>query len=166
MAYRAVEPGIEPVGEGRPDELARIRARSKARGARVEGPPGWVLGVDTVVEIDQRELGQPRDAADARGMLSDLSGREHLVHSAICLLSHPAGELREETACSRVMFANLSCEDIDVYLASGQWEGKAGAYGIQDDACGFARLIEGELDTVIGLPIRVLRRLLGEDVMS
>ncbi|MHC5065563.1 MAG: Maf family protein, partial [Planctomycetota bacterium] len=85
IPFTPIEPGEEPLASGTPMELARIRARAKGRGARVPEPGALILAVDTVVDLDGCELGKPEDRQDAERMLRALSGREHLVHSAICL---------------------------------------------------------------------------------
>jgi septum formation protein len=159
--YCEVAPGHEVEGEGSPRRRAVQRAASKAEGARVDGAPGQVLGVDTVVELDDVELGKPKDRADAERMLRMLAGRSHLVHTALCLRTHPRGAARHALATSLVFCRRLAEPELAAYLDGGEWEGKAGAYGIQGHAAAFIELREGELDTVIGLPINVLRRLLG-----
>jgi len=158
--HAIVEPGPEPIGRGAPLELARTRAESKARGALVSGAPGWVLGVDTVVDCDGHELGKPADRAAAGAMLRRLSGRDHRVHTAICLLSHPGGECRRADSSALVRCRSLADAELAAFLASEQWRGKAGAYGIQDSVCDFMQLLQGDLDTVIGLSISALRQLL------
>jgi septum formation protein len=160
LDFRLVAPGPEPAGTGSPEERALARAQSKARGARVAGPPGWVLGADTVVEVGGRELGKPVDRADARSMLEQLSDRTHRVHTAVCLIGHERAGAAAEVATSVVRCRALSQGDIDDYLETGAWRDKAGAYGIQEPACGFLELVSGQLDTVIGLPIATLRAVL------
>ena len=157
--YRPVEPGPEVAGDGPPVDLAQQRAASKARGARVDGPDGWVLGVDTVVEHAGDELGKPRDRDQARRHLRRLAGADHVVHTALCLIGHPGGVEHHEVVHARVRCRELADEEIERYLATDAWRGKAGAYGIQDEACDFMEIVEGDLDTVIGLPLATLARL-------
>jgi septum formation protein len=162
IPFEFVTPGPEEVGRGTPAEVAALRARTKARGALVHSGPGWVLGVDTVVECEGRELGKPSDARAARSMLLALAGREHRVHTAMCLVRHPAGEGAdlEDARSARVRCSELTAGEVDAYVATGAWRGKAGGYGIQDREAAFMSLVEGELDTVVGLPVAALRELL------
>jgi septum formation protein len=163
IPFELVEPGHEPEGHGAPAELALQRAESKARGARVlAAEPGLVVGVDTVVEVDGRELGKPAHRAEAAEMLARLQGREHLVHSAIHVRPHPPGaEGRSALATAVVRMASLDRGQIERHAASELWRGKAGGYGIQDpDVAAFATVVRGDLDTVIGLPMGLLAALL------
>ncbi len=164
LAFAVVPPGPEPDGEGRPVELARGRARSKAAGAIVDGPDGWVLGVDTVVEAGGAEYGKPRDRDDARRMLEQLAGSTHEVHTALCLRGHPAADgagVLEEVATAVVRCREIPGAELDAYLGTDAWRGKAGGYGIQDAAGAFMSVVEGDFDTVVGLSLSALQRLLG-----
>lgn len=136
--------------------LARAKARSVARGLR----SGFVLGCDTVVAIGQTVLGKPTSADDARRMLSLLAGRWHSVITGLCLIdAATSGELidYEET---EVKMTDLDPQEIKVYVASGEPFDKAGAYGIQGGASLFVTGLRGPLDNVIGLPVRLVRRML------
>lgn len=158
--YAAVPPGPEPSGAGDPADRARQRAASKAEGAVVTGPPGWILGVDTVVELEGRELGKPADEAAARRGLEQLAGAVHRVHTALCLVSHPKRERFAVEASATVRCRPLESPRLAAYLASGAWRGKAGGYGLQDEACDFMEVVEGDPNTVIGLPVASLTELL------
>ena len=160
IGFSEIEPGPEPTGFGSPLELAELRARSKATGAESPGGTGWILGVDTVVDLAGQELGKPRDEAQAQGYLARLAGTEHQVHTALCLVAADGSQEIGEVVTARVRFQSLSAADIRAFLATGAWRGKAGGYGIQDPECGFAELLEGDLETVIGLPTAVVRALL------
>ena len=162
LAFVAVPPGPEPAFSGTPAEVAARRAESKAAGARATGEPGWVLGADTVVDCAGSEIGKPRDRTDARAILTRLAGRDHVVHTAICLVSHPDGRILAGQASSAVRCAALEEARLEAFLDSETWRGKAGAYGIQDPECDFMSLVAGELDTVIGLPVGLLRGLLSQ----
>lgn len=160
-------PGPEPDGSGIPADLALMRAREKALGAPAPDLPGWILGVDTVVGLAGKEFGKPTDEADAARMLRALRGREHVVYSGHALVeAHPQTVfeppcVQTQLAESRVYCRAFSEQELDVYLATGDWADKAGAYGIQDAACSFMSLREGALDTVIGLHIPAVHALLG-----
>ena len=163
IEHRLVEPGPEPVAAGSPAQRAGRRARDKAVLATPRGPAGLVLGVDTVVDVDGRELGKPVDADAAARTLRILVGREHQVHSAVHLRPHPAaGDLGwSALATATVRFGPADDERIAALVRTGLWRGKAGGYGIQDrEVADLVALIAGELDTVIGLPVSLLRELL------
>jgi septum formation protein len=160
IAFEPTEPGPEPAGDGPPRQRAVQRARAKADGAAARD--GLVLGVDTVVELDGVEIGQAADPGEARAALLALSGREHRVHTAHCLLARGSGRRAEAVATARVRCAVLQPAQLERYLASGAWRGKAGSYGIQDAECGFMELVAGERDTVVGLSLRCVRQLLAE----
>lgn len=110
-----------------------------------------VLGADTVVELDGAILGKPADRAGAEHMLRRLSGREHRVHTAVAVQHEDRLDLR--TSTSLVRFASLDTATILRYLETGEYLGKAGAYGIQGRAGAFVEHIEGSYSGVMGLPL-------------
>ncbi len=116
------------------------------------------LGVDTTVALDGRSYGKPEDVGAATTMLHDLSGRTHMVVSGLCLLG-PELELvvHEVTA---VTFRPLSAQLLATYLASGEWEGRAGAYAIQGLGGRLVERIDGDYLNVVGLPGALLLSLL------
>ena len=158
VAFELAVPGPEPEGAGEPLERAMARARAKAE--RAAAGDGLVLGVDTVVALGGEEFGQPADRDAARATLLRLSGREHDVHTAHCLLERGSQRRAEAVASARVRCAPLESAQLERYLASGAWKGKAGGYGIQDPECDFMELVAGDRDTVIGLSVRCVRHLL------
>lgn len=110
-----------------------------------------VLGADTVVEMDGAILGKPDDRAGAEAMLKRLSGREHWVHTAVAVTHEERMELC--LSSSRVCFAALDGATIARYLETGEYIGKAGAYGIQGRAGAFVEHIDGSYSGVVGLPL-------------
>jgi septum formation protein len=118
------------------------------------GPADVVLGADTVVVIDGRILGKPRDEGDALRMLEALSGREHIVLTGICLRRAPETIL--DIAETRVWFLPLTQRELHEYVATGEPMDKAGAYAIQGLASKFVRRIEGSYTNVVGLPIELV----------
>jgi septum formation protein len=157
----------EPPIEGlTPPELATAHARAKLESVRVCHPElveeAPIVAADTVVDVDGRALGKPRDGHEATRMLELLSGREHEVHTAFALsiAGSPTVEERETT---RVRFHRLSADEIAEYVASGEPMDKAGAYGIQGRAASLIAGIDGDFYTVMGFPlgrfVRTLRRL-------
>lgn len=141
--------------------LRVARAKAAAIAARCRESGNQVLGADTVVVVDGEILGKPADIADAARMLKTLSGKAHDVHTAVVLCS-PAGE-RSAVVTTRVHLLPLTDHEIAWYLASGEPEGKAGAYAIQGRAARFIERIEGSWSNVVGLPISTVHRLLNND---
>jgi len=142
------------------EEVARLLAERKARAAAARSPGRVVISADTVVALGTRLLGTPVDAAEAERMLAALAGREHLVATGVAVARD--GRLLSDVARARVRFEPLGPEAIRAYVATGEPLDKAGAYALQGGAQAFARLVEGEADTVVGLPIGLLRRLLDQ----
>jgi septum formation protein len=143
-----------------PRQLVLEHARGKARSVADEAGDRPVLGVDTTVCLDGRVYGKAATPDEAVAMLEALAGRTHLVVSGLCLLT-PAWEdaVVEETA---VRFRPLTPRDVAVYVASGEWEGRAGAYAIQGLGGALVERIEGDYLNVVGLPGALLVRLLVE----
>ncbi len=119
-----------------------------------------MLGVDTTVHLDGRTYGKPADATDAERMLEALSGRTHAVVSGLCLVT-PGWEVVEHEA-TEVRFRELTPRDIGGYVATGEWEGRAGGYAIQGLGGRLVERIEGDYLNVVGLPGALLVRLLAE----
>ncbi len=130
--------------------------------ARAKAEAGWtggdeiVLGADTVVVIDNRLLEKPADAAEARAMLSLLSGREHSVITGICL-RHSGGSIVDHSV-TNVRFAAMTRTEVEDYIAGGEPMDKAGAYGIQGFASKFVESIDGCYFNVMGLPLSLVYR--------
>jgi len=146
-----------------PDDYVRRVAREKAGAGllQVIGQPGAVvLGADTEVILDGRVYGKPADAADAAQMLRSLSGRTHRVVSAVSVVD--AGRELQAVSVSEVRFAALSEDAIADYLGTGEWAGKAGAYGIQGRAQAFIAHLSGSYSGVMGLPLHETAGLLRE----
>ena len=141
-------------------ELVREHARGKAWSVASEAQGRPVLGVDTAVALDGRLYGKPRDAGDAEAMLEALSGRTHVVVSGLCLVT-PGWDLVESDA-TRVTFRALTPRELGLYVASGEWEGRAGGYAIQGLGAALVERIEGDYLNVVGLPATLLVRTLAE----
>jgi septum formation protein len=140
-----------------PRDYARRMAREKAEAAASDD--GFVLAGDTVVAAGRRILPKAEDETTARQCLELLSGRRHRVMSAIALRA-PDGTLRERLSETVVLFKRLSGEEIEAYIASGEWHGKAGGYAIQGIAEGLITRIQGSHSGVVGLPLYETRALL------
>ncbi len=137
-------------------ELVRQHAEGKARSVHRDGLV--TLAVDTTVVLDDRLYGKPSDREQARHMLNELSGRTHTVVSGVCLLG--AGEDVVGHELTDVSFRLLSHDTVETYLASGEWEGRAGAYAIQGLGGRLVERIEGDYLNVVGLPGALLVSLL------
>ena len=162
-----VDESLEPDLLARPDEAAKKLAERKAGAAvqQVLGVPDYVgaaavIGADTMVVCNGRIFGKPEDEDDARRMLRQLSGRTHEVITAVSvwLISARSTEdvslgFRTLTETSRVTFRELSDEDIEYYVATGEPMDKACAYGIQGEAGKFVAHVDGDFDNIVGLPI-------------
>ena len=140
-----------------PRDYAKRMAREKAEAAA--SSDSFVLAGDTVVAAGRRILPKAEDEATARKCLELLSGRRHRVLSAIALRD-PDGKMRERLSETVVMFKRLSPEESDAYIASGEWDGKAGGYAIQGLAEGLISRIQGSHSAVVGLPLYETRALL------
>jgi nucleoside triphosphate pyrophosphatase len=162
IPFEVVAPPFDeqPVPEVDAVELVRAHARAKARSVADGAGDRPVLGVDTEVVVDGRIYGKPGDATDAEAMLEQLGGKTHLVVSGLCLVT-PGWELVEHEA-TRVTFRPLTARDLATYVATGEWEGRAGAYAIQGRGAALVERIEGDYLNVVGLPASLLVRLLAE----
>lgn len=141
-----------------PRTLAVRLAREKAEASilrvrnREEIKNAYVLGADTVVAVGRRILPKPEMLEEAAACLRLLSGRTHRVYTGVCLVT-PRDALRTRLVETRVRFKRLSNEDLESYLASGEWRGKAGGYAIQGLAGSFVTKLVGSYTNVVGLPL-------------
>jgi len=135
-----------------PRALVERLARDKALAVMPDHRGAYVLAADTVVACGRRVLGKPEDAAEARRFLQLLSGRSHRVIGGI-VLAGPDGTLRTRVCETTVRFKRLSAEEIAAYLDSGEWQGKAGGYGIQGYAAAYIKFIRGSYSNVVGLSL-------------
>lgn len=141
-------------------ELA-FRKASAVRKSLPDGSASLILAADTVAECDGFILGKPRDEDDARATLQRLSGRDHRVLTGVCLWAPGAAEPVIRVAVSKLRMDRLTDAQLDEYLASGLWEGKAGSFGYQD-RLGWVHVTEGSESNVVGLPMELLAELMGE----
>lgn len=137
-------------------------ARQKAADVVPRIAGGLVLGCDTVAECEGQILGKPANDDHARKMLHALSGREHRVVSGLCLWQVPGGEPQVRLAVTCLRMDRLTNAQIDDYVASGLWEGKAGGFGYQD-RLGWLHILTGSESNVVGLPLELLAEMLAEE---
>ena len=135
-----------------PAQLARRLASDKMAQISKKMPDCHVLGADTVVAAGRRILPKPGDREEARRCLELLSGRRHHVFTAVAATA-PGGPFRVRLVDSVVAFKRLAPAEIDWYLESGEWRGKAGGYAIQGRAGRFVRFLRGSYSNVVGLPL-------------
>lgn len=140
------------------DYVVRL-ALAKAEAVAQTIAAGVLVACDTLSEVDGAVLGKPADAADARRMLESLSGRRHRVLTGACVWQIPDGQPRVAVAESLLEMGPLSEEFLEWYLASGLWQGKAGACGFQDERLPL-RLVSGSPSNVVGLPLELLNEML------
>ena len=144
-----------------PIELARHLSFEKAKAVSSRFPHDVVLAADTVVAFGDRPLGKPEDADDARKMLTLLSGTTHIVITGVTLMQKESEVQQTRAAMSAVRMRMLSADEIIAYIAGGQWEGKAGGYGIQDHDP-FVTKMSGSHSNVVGLPMELVEKMLRE----
>lgn len=138
-------------------QLAARKARAVA-GSRMTG---MVLGADTAVAVADRVLGKPADDTDAARMLRLLRGRAHTVATAVAVVDVDRGREAVDVDVAQVTMRDYTDDEIADYIATGEPLDKAGAYAIQGAGRALVHAMEGRLDTVIGLPLHIARRLLG-----
>ena len=150
-----------------PKDGVRILAERKAEAVEstlppeiLQAAPVFVIGADTLVELNGVPLGKPKDEAEATAMLSALSGARHRVVTGVAVVAR--GKVYSGVEVTTVTFRPLSDGEIAEYVASGEPMDKAGAYGIQAGADRFVKRVDGEVDNVIGLPRKLLAKLLRE----
>jgi septum formation protein len=157
-ALRPVDIDETPVRGELPRACATRLARTKADAALAvaseeeELRGAYLLAADTVVAVGRRILPKAELIDEAAQCLRLLSGRNHRVHSAVCLVT-PKGSFRQRLVETRVRFKRLSEEDIEAYLDSGEWRGKAGGYAAQGIAGSFIVKLVGSYSSVVGLPL-------------
>ncbi len=141
-----------PARDADPARRVLAHARHKAATVAAQRPDAWVLAADTLVVRDGRFLGKPADAAAARAMLEELSGREHEVWTGSVLLGPGGRPFAECAERAVVRFRRLGADEIAAYLAGDEWRDKAGAYGIQGWAGERAEVTAGDFAVVVGAP--------------
>lgn len=169
VAFRVIPPRVDeaPAPGEAPRRFVRRAAREKGKEVAKRYPESFVLAADTIVVIDGRILGKPRNAGEASRMLARLAGREHLVHTAVCLLRARDGYRDEACETTRVRFRNLSRAEIEAYLRTGETGDKAGAYAAQGAGNLLIDRIVGSYTNVVGLPMtRVVEMLLRANLIA
>ena len=142
-----------------PRELVTRLAREKASDVAARTDCGLILGCDTIAEIEGQILGKPRDRAHAAEMLRTLRGTQHCVHSGVCLWHRPSDHCRVDVDITLLRMELVSDEELETYLDTGLWQGKAGAFGYQDQL-DWVHIEQGSESNVVGLPMELLQKML------
>ncbi|NLX12543.1 MAG: septum formation protein Maf [Phycisphaerales bacterium] len=145
-----------------PAEYALAASYYKARAVADLRPDRVILAADTIVALDGRIYGKPMDVDDARRILRTLTGTTHEVITGVSLLDQSGERRRIDHAVTRITMRRMTDIELDAYLAGGEWQGKAGAYAIQESADMFVTRIEGSRTNVVGLPMELVLRVLSE----
>ncbi len=148
-----------PRAKETPRLLALRLARAKAAAAGARNPGAFILAADTVVAVGRRVLPKAETQAEARACLELLSGRNHRVETAVAVQA-PDGRMAARLVETKVQVKRLTEAEITAYLASGEWQGKAGGYAVQGRAGGFILGLQGSYSAVVGLPLYEARCLL------
>jgi septum formation protein len=164
IPFEAVAPRYEEPATGglhvNPAAFAQSVSYYKAASLADDYPDRFILGADTVVAVGNHMFGKPADVNDARDILTALMGVTQQVITGVTLL-HAASDRRLIAHdITNVTMRKMSPEELDTYLAGGDWEGKAGAYGIQGEADRFVEKCEGSYSNVVGLPVELVKRML------
>jgi septum formation protein len=143
-------------------ELARLKARAVAEELSADDGPAWVIGCDSVLELDGAIHGKPADAAEARSRWQSMRGRSGVLHTGHCLVDTASGREVARSADTVVHFADPSDEEIDAYVATGEPLKVAGAFTLDGLGGAFVRGIEGDPHTVVGIGLPLLREMFAE----
>lgn len=138
-----------------PEQLVLASSSAKAAAIAVRHTEGIVLAADTVAECDGEILGKPTDRTDAKRMLTLMSGKRHCVLTGVCLHNCQTGQRWQHVEKTVLEMSQFPASDLEEYLDSGQWRGKAGAFGYQD-GLEWVRIVSGLESNVVGLPVERL----------
>lgn len=136
-----------------PELLAREKVTAVIKSLPVEQEIQWILGADTVIIFDNKVIGKPKDHEQAIEYLKMFSGKEHTVVTALVLYNGRTKETITRLSKTKITFAEMSDEEIEWYVETGEWHGAAGGYRIQSLASCFIKNIEGSYSGAVGLPI-------------
>jgi septum formation protein len=166
IAFEVVLPAYEEPEPGTwsSDAISYVEMVSLAKARSVAGRFGdrIILAADTTVAVGGRMFGKPADEADARRILSSLAGTTHQVITGVALVRPDTGRQLVRHAVTLCRMRPMSRQELDDYIAGRAWEGKAGAYGIQDEGDEFVTLVEGSFSNVVGLPVDLVLEMLAQ----
>ncbi len=159
-AFEICAPDVDEHVSGHAQDIVKILAERKAEAAAARFDAGVIIASDTLVSLDGFPLGKPLNAADARHMLSLLSGREHEVFTGVCVMDAATGRHLTRVVRTGVGFRSVHEDEIDAYIATGEPMDKAGAYAIQGGAGAFVERLDGSFENVMGFPVDEVREML------
>jgi septum formation protein len=171
IPFKAFPPNIdesfEHLGsvEQRVRQIAAAKVETVVKGFKQESPR-WVLGLDTLVELNGEAFSKPHGVEDAERILRALSGNTHRVYTGIGLLPAKGEKLDLRCVCTEVKMAALTQEDLEFYLETGEWSGVTGAYRIQERGAFFVEWIRGSYSNVVGLPLETFYTMLRDNSCS
>lgn len=160
LPFRAVAPGVEedvPAGTT-PEAAVALLAERKARAVFEKHPGTLIIGSDQLVSLDGHALGKPPDAKAARAQLASLRGRTHEILTGVCVVG--AGFVAVEVDSAKLTVLPLSDEELDGYVATGEWQGCAGGYRVEGRGQAIFQHIDGDRSAIQGLPMQRVTRLL------
>lgn len=160
IEFEVIVPGIEEIVHGDPAEVVLANALLKARS--VFEPGRLTVSCDTDVVVEGHLIGKPDDELRAHEYIGQLSGRTHEVISGLAVLGPEEDRVRTGTVQTLVTFRQLDVAEIDAYVATGEWRGRAGGYAIQGIGSSLVERVEGDVSNVIGLPVGLLAGLAPE----
>lgn len=164
IPFEAVSPRFEepPISGRNPDVAGLAEQYSHAKAASLADlyPDRIILAADTIVALGDEVFGKPANVDDARRILSALLGTTQQVITGVTLLHPRTGRRSTGHDVTHVTMRRMTCDELEAYLAGGDWEGKAGAYGIQSEADRFIERCEGSYSNVVGLPLELVIRML------
>jgi septum formation protein len=160
--FAVIPPGFDESGVNIRDPVRRaiLSATGKALSVAKNVKDSLVIGGDTVVSLGEELFGKPRDEKDAYRILSRLSGTEHTVVSAVAVVNTTTDKVLSDYDSTRVKLKKISDDEILAYISTGEGMDKAGAYAIQEEGDKFIEYIQGDYQTVVGLPLKKLKRIL------
>ena len=171
IPFKAFPPNIDEnfSGIGSVEERVKRIALRKIEtvvGLFKQESPRWLLGLDTLVEIDGIAIHKPSGIEEAEEILKALSGKVHRVHTGIGFLPAKGEPVELRSVCTEVKFVELDDEDIEMYLETGEWSGVTGAYRIQERGAFFIEWIKGSYSNVVGLPLETFYGILRSNKYS
>ncbi len=156
IPFTAISPDIDETVFENNDIIKTVKACSKQKVSAIKiklNENKWIAGFDTLVELNNKILGKPKNRNEAENMLKLLSNRTHKVHTGIAITNDKDGEIITDSCTTEVKLISMSNKDIEFYLNTKEWNGVAGAYRIQERGAFFINSINGSYSNVVGLPI-------------
>lgn len=158
--FEVCTPDVDEHVPGMARDIVFTLAQRKALAAAEVYPSGIIIASDTLVSLDNQPLGKPENPEDAVHMLKALSGREHEVFTGVCIRNVATGQMETRVVRTGVRFRELTLDEIQSYVATGEPMDKAGAYAIQGGAGPFVENLDGSYENVVGFPVDEVRQML------